>query len=387
MKSFVAAAVIALGLAGSALWAEDGASPADAARAAAEKIEAASVALQRADAARDRVAALTETVQGFEAGLQAMREGLRRAAAREARLRRDLKRREQETARLLGVLQSMGRGMGPEGAPVMLLHPDGPTGTARAGMILADVTPALNSGAAALRADLEEIAILRELQQAAADTLQEGLGGLQVARAELSQAIADRTDLPKRFADDPVKIALLIASTETLEGFASGLVDIQEIGESPVSLPDLEAQKGELRLPVEARVLRRAGEADAAGVRRPGLVLAARPNALVVSPTAATIRYRGPLLDYGNVMILEAQPGLLFVLAGIQTVYGSPGQVIPEGTPVGLMGGSDPEIGAILSQVGDGSGQERTETLYIEVRQGKTTVDPEIWFRTDKDER
>ncbi|MBR9843146.1 MAG: peptidoglycan DD-metalloendopeptidase family protein [Rhodobacteraceae bacterium] len=385
MRAFVAAAWIAFGLTGSAL-AEGGASPAEAARVAAGKIEAASLSLQEAGSARDRVAALTETVQGFEAGLQAMREGLRRAAAREANIRRDLKRREAETARLLGVLQSMGQGMGPEGAPVMLLHPDGPMGTARAGMILADVTPALETGAAELRADLEEIEILRALQKDAAETLQEGLSGIQVARADLSQAIADRTDLPQRFADDPVKIALLIASTETLNGFASGLVDIQETGESPVVLPDLEAQMGELRLPVEAQVLRRAGEADAAGVRRPGLVLATRPNALVVAPSASTIRYRGPLLDYGNVVILEAQPGLLFVLAGMETVYGHAGQVIPEGTPVGLMGGDDPEIGAILSQVGDGSGQERTETLYIEVRQGKTTVDPEIWFRTDKDE-
>ena len=385
MKALVTAAWIALGLAGSAL-AEGGDSPAEAARVAAAKIEAASVSLQDAGSARDRVAALTETVQGFEAGLQAMREGLRRAAAREAQLRRDLKRREGDTARLLGVLQSMGRGMGPNGAPVMLLHPDGPMGTARAGMILADVTPALEAGAAELRRDLEEIEILRALQKGAAETLQEGLSGIQTARAELSQAIADRTDLPQRFADDPVKIALLIASTETLNGFASGLVDIQGVGESPVSLPDLEAQKGELLLPVEAQVLRHAGEADAAGVRRPGLVLATRANALVVAPTAATIRYRGPLLDYGNVVILEAQPGLLFILAGMAVVYGEAGQVIPEGTPVGLMGGNDPEIGAILSQVGDGSGQERTETLYIEVREGKTTVDPEIWFRTDKDD-
>ncbi len=385
MKHLAAAALIALGVAGSAA-AEGGASPAEAARAAAQRIEAAALSLQEAGEARDRVAALTETVQGFEAGLQAMREGLRRAAAREARLRQDLKRSEGETARLLGVLQSVGRGMGPGGAPVMLLHPDGPMGTARAGMILADVTPALETEAAKLRADLEEIEILRELQQGAAEALQEGLSGIQTARTELSQAIADRTDLPQRFADDPVKIALLIASTETLNGFASGLVDIQETGESAVMLPDLEARKGELRLPVEAQVLRRAGEADAAGVRRPGLVLATRPSALVVSPTAATIRYRGPLLDYGNVVILEAEPGLLFVLAGMEAVYGNAGQVIPEGTPVGLMGGNDPEIGTILSQVGDGSGQERTETLYIEVRQGKTTVDPETWFRTDKDE-
>lgn len=357
-------------------------SPADAALEASGQIEAASLSLQKADSARDRVAALTETVKGFEAGLAALREGLRRAAIREAQVGRELKAQEDEIARLLGVLQVMGQGP----APVMLLHPQGPTGTARSGMILADVTPALEQRAARLRYDLEEVAILRELQQSAAEKLQEGLSGVQQARTALSQAIADRTDLPRRFADDPVQTALLIASTETLEGFASGLTDIQEDGAgAPEALPDITYRMGELSLPVESRVLRHAGEADAAGIRRPGLVLAARPNALVVSPTAATIRYLGPLLDYGNVMILEPQAGLMFVLAGMEVVYGKTGQVIPEGSPVGLMGGEDPEIGTILSTSGDGTGNERSETLYIEVRQGEDAVDPEIWFRTDKD--
>ncbi|WP_299355517.1 peptidoglycan DD-metalloendopeptidase family protein [uncultured Shimia sp.] len=357
-------------------------SPAEAARAAAEQLEQASLSLQDADGARDRVAALTETVQGFEAGLAALREGLRRAAIREAQIGRELKAQEDEIASLLGVLQSMGQGP----APVMLLHPAGPTGTARSGMILADVTPALETRAERLRHDLEEVAILRDLQQSAVERLQDGLSGVQTARTELSQAISDRTGLPQRFADDPVKTALLIASTETLEGFASGLNDIQEDTDDPAAAPvDITYRMGDLTLPVESRVLRHAGEADAAGIQRPGLVLAARPNALVVSPTAATIRYRGPLLDYGNVVILEPQAGLMFVFAGLDVVFGATGEVIPEGSPVGLMGGEDPEIGSILSTSGDGTGNTRTETLYIEVRQGEDAVDPEIWFRTDKD--
>ena len=54
-------------------------------------------------------------------------------------------------------------------------------------------------------------------------------------------------------------------------------------------------------------MLRGMNEADAAGIKRPGIILATRPGALVNAPTAATIRYVGPLLDYGNVMILEPQ--------------------------------------------------------------------------------
>ncbi|MGR3712656.1 MAG: murein hydrolase activator EnvC family protein [Shimia sp.] len=355
--------------------------PAGAARAAAEQLEEASVALGKAKSSRDRVSSLTGVVHAFEAGLTALRAGLRRAAIREAQLSKQLKSQEVEIARLLGVLQSMGQGH----SPLMLIHPEGPVGTARAGMILADVTPALESRAAAVRRDLEEVTILRSLQEGAAETVQDGLAGAQAARTELSKAIADRTDLPRQYVEDPVQTALLIASTETLEGFASALVDLQVEGMAEIDLPDITARKGDLALPVEARVLRRAGEADAAGIKRPGLVLATRPNALVTAPTAATIRYRGPLLDYGNVMILEPQPGYMFVLAGMAQVYGSVGQVLPEGAPVGLMGGNDPEVGAILSQSSEGTGQDRTETLYIEVREGKSPVDPETWFKTNKD--
>ena len=84
-------------------------------------------------------------------------------------------------------------------------------------------------------------------------------------------------------------------------------------------------------------------------------------------------------------MILEPVPGVLFVLSGLQDVYGEAGQVIPAGAPVGLMGGSAPESGAILSISSDGTGGGRSESLYIEVREGGSPVDPETWFRTDKD--
>ncbi|MCE8544468.1 peptidase M23 [Ruegeria pomeroyi] len=354
--------------------------PAEAAQAAARMLEEASVALAEAESARDRVRALTGTVQAYEAGLAAMRDGLRRASVREGQLAAELNAREGEVAQLLGVLQTIETAP----PPVLMLHPSGPLGAARSAMTLAEMTPELQARANALARDLTEVRTLRTLQQNAARTLQEGLTGIQQARAELSQAIADRTDLPRRFTEDPVRTAILVSSTETLEGFASGLSEIAD-GEIAASSADISALKGQLPLPVQGVLLRRAGQADAAGITREGIIVATRPRALVATPTAATIRYRGPLLDLGNVVILEPQPDLLIVLSGLQEVYGAAGEVVPAGTPVGLMGGATQEIGAILSTSGDGSGTERSETLYIEVREGDSPVDPETWFQTDKD--
>ena len=349
------------------------------ARAASERLNAAARLLETADDARNRVKALTETVHAFEDGLEAMREGLRRAAIREEILTRELHAREAETARLLGVLQSIEN----TPAPALLLHPSGPVGTARSGMILSEVTPALVSQVAVLQSHLQEITVVRALQQTAADTLQEGLDGALRARTQLSQAISDRTPLPRRFTEDPARTAVLLASTETLQEFASGLSEIST-DEATVDLPDISHRKGQLPLPVQGRVLRTFGTADAAGVIRPGIILAARPYALVTTPSAATIRYQGPLLDYGNVVILEPQSDLLLVLAGLDAVYGTIGEVLPGGTPVGLMGGPDTDSGAILIPEDKVTGAEQSETLYIEVRQKNIPVDPAIWFRTDR---
>ena len=54
--------------------------PGAAAREAARALEEASEQLDRAESARDRVRALTTTVKAYEAGLAAMRDGLRHAA-------------------------------------------------------------------------------------------------------------------------------------------------------------------------------------------------------------------------------------------------------------------------------------------------------------------
>lgn len=349
------------------------------ARAAVGMLEDAALQLDAAGGARDRVRALTGTIQAFEIGLAAMRTGLRQAAIREAQLSARLEARDGEIGQLLAVLQSIGTT-----TPTALLHPDGPTGTARAGLLLAELTPALNQRADRLRRDLEDVQTLRTLQTDAEERLRASLTAVQEARAALNQAMAERTELPKRFTEDPVSTAVLIASTETLDGFASGLSQIVTNEDINVQTPvNIEGQIGALPLPVQSLVLRGMNEADAAGVKRPGLLLAARPRAIVTSPTAATIRYQGPLLDFGNVMILEPRADTLFVLAGLETVYGEIGQVIAAGAPIGLMGG--PEVGGELSTDGDGTGAARSETLYIEVRQDNVPQDPASWFKTDKD--
>ena len=348
--------------------------PADAAQEAAARLQEARTGLEAAQGRSDRVAALTEIVQSYEDGLAALRDGLRRAAIRQRTLEADLEARSDEVARLLGVLQTMGRAP----APILLLHPSGPTGTARSGMMLADVTPALQDEVTALRVQLEEVAILRDLQSDALTILEDGLSGAQEARTALSAAISNRTDLPQRFAEDPVQTALLLASAETLDAFATGLSET-----NASDGPDASSVRGSVPLPVAGQVLRGYNEPDAAGIVRPGILIATRPRALVTTPVSATIRYAGPLLDYGNVIILEPAADTLWVIAGLAEVFGEVGQIVPDGTPIGLMGGQITPPQAILTESAQGSAGQRSETLYLEVRDGQSAVNPADWFAYD----
>lgn len=362
------AVVLALGGGGA-----HGQSATEQAQEAARGLTAAVVALDSAKSSRDQVTALTETIQAYEHGLLALRQGLRQVAIREATLRRQFEAKRDRVAQLIGVLSSLDVDAG----PMLLLHPSGPVGTARSAMMLAEVTPALQAEAEVLRGELQELGMIRLLQTAAGETLSEGLRAAQEARTALSQAVSDRTTLPRRFVEDPEALRLLLESAQTLDAFAAGLVPGDGIDGA---IRSFAAAKGALPMPVLGTLLRGYDEADAAGIRRPGLLLATRPRALVTAPWPATVRYRGPLLDYGNVMILEPGGGYLLVLAGLDTVYGEVGEVVAAGAPVGLMGGQESGVAEFLVAAQEGGGTEATETLYMELRQGAEPVDPTEWF-------
>ncbi|ATG48518.1 peptidase M23 [Celeribacter ethanolicus] len=350
-------------------------SPADLAEAALAQFNDAHGALQAAQSSTDRVKALTGVVRAYEDGLEAMRAGLRQVALRESELSREFADESGQFAQLLGVLIAMK----PDASPEALVHPGGPLGQARAGMLVSAVTPSMQAEVEDIRVRLEEMQILRELQSEALDTLSRGLQDVQQARTDLSQAMSDRTDLPRRFTADPERMQTLLDSSETLEAFASGLA-IMDVVDGVPPITDPNSTRGNWPMPVPGKMLRGYNEADAAGVKRPGWLWATRPLSLVTTPWPATVRYKGPFLDYGNVIIFEPANDVLLILAGLDEVYGDVGAVLPADTAVGLMGGASPDLDAFVRNATQGTGAGLSETLYIEVREGGQPVNPERWF-------
>lgn len=342
------------------------AEPAERAMDAARALEQATLAMQAASGGRDQITALSQTIQAYEDGLVALRDGLREAQLREATLTRSLDSQSADVSRLLAVLLGAGQ-LAPE---LVLLHPDGALATARAGMLLSDVTPELAAQVAALRRDLDDLRAVRRARQYGLLALEQGLEAAQTARVDLSAAIAARGPLPRKLVDDPDRLVLLANDAATLDEFAA------ELASRPASLGDvpvgaLMAAYGTLPLPVRATLLRRFNQPDAAGISRPGLVLAVAPEALVTAPWSATVRYAGPLGAQGQVVILEPAEDVLMVLAGLGQVLVQNGEILPQGAPLGTM----------PAQLGDqADAGQRSETLYFEFRQAGNPIDPEPWF-------
>ncbi|MEL6168907.1 MAG: peptidoglycan DD-metalloendopeptidase family protein [Pseudomonadota bacterium] len=365
----VRALVLSLALAGVAKAETD---IVTAAEAAATALIEASESLEAASGRQDRVAALTETVRAYEKGLAAMREGLRRAALRRRTLEAAFDAESEELSELTGLLLSMQTS--PEA--LLLLHPSGPVDTARAAMVIGDVTPVLQARVSELSVELQELSELSTLQERAQTTLHEGLQGIEAARLALTEAISDRTPLPPRAGADSATLQALVTSADTLDGFAASLADLGTTPQVPSGFAEV---RGNLPYPVAGPLVRIFREADAAGVSRPGILIATHAQALVTAPWPATIRYDGPLLDYGNVIILEPEAGYLLVLAGLGSTFVVTGEVVQANAPLGLMPGNDGVVAQ--AEFETGSGQDRPETLYMELRQRGDPIDPASWFR------
>ena len=271
------------------------AAAADLAEQASRQLVEAAQSLSAAETKRDRIAALTETVRGYELGLTALRESLRMAVLEERALRVDLLGRSEELTRLLAALQAIER----RGGATAVVHPDGVLPAIRAGMLTADLVPALSARAATLSGELADLSAVVALQRSAQTQLDAALSEIRAARLALAQAISNRTPLPDRVATDDAAMQALVNSAETLSGFAASLMaDAQ----SPLAT-DTWAQ------PVLGDLLRGFKEAGADGLARPGWIVATDDGALVTAPAAGTVRFTGALLDQGNVVILEPYAG------------------------------------------------------------------------------
>ncbi len=321
---------------------------------------------QRAAAAPWSEAQLTERVAALsdrETALAALRERYFAAEDAEQAIRRDLRYRRDEIARLLVALQAFGRTDRPDALP----HPAGPLAAARARLMRAALRPQMQAGADALAAELRAVAAAQSQQADQLALIEATLETLAAERAALRALLDER---PAASAEAQVPAALL-REAESLSDLAAALAASgAEAGEPPPALA----------APVVGAVRRGFRARDGAGVRRPGLVLDALPQGVVRAPAAGIVRYAGPYLDYGYVVVIEPRRDLLILLAGLATLDTATGARVETGALLGQIGGRPPTAQEYLMLGHQQGGETPPETLYMELRHGRDPIDPSPWL-------
>lgn len=106
------------------------------------------------------------------------------------------------------------------------------------------------------------------------------------------------------------------------------------------------------RLPAAGKVVVGVGERSGEGMRARGLTLATPPGATVAAPAMARIAYAGPFRGYGDIVILDHGHGWTSVLAGLELVTATTGELVQAGAPIGHMGRSNPRLMVELRHAG-----------------------------------
>ena len=343
-------------------------------RDASQQIAAATANLADTGLAEDRVAALTTSIRTLENGLAALRLALRASVAEEAEKRRKLAGNQVELGKLLATISAL------QNTPstLTMLHPDGASASARAGIILAAITPELRERADRLRSELATIAALKDLHNSTLANLQTALESLQSARNQLSVAVREDRPAP---AEPTANLAQMVRASEDLSALSARL-GAQVPSAAPRPAQALESQRGRMSLPVSGTVIHTFNAVGPAGIRKPGIVLSAPALSLVQAPLSGIVRFAGDFLEYGQIVILEPAPQHLQIYAGFGQVYVNTGDVLVSGAAMGLLGGEMPDSAEFLAESG-GENDKGTESLYIEIRENGIPVDPLAWFASN----
>ena len=157
---------------------------------------------------------------------------------------------------------------------------------------------------------------------------------IQVAAARTSNAITDAPSNPSRAA----------------------ISNLRPLGREAL---------GGLMQPVSGLVSRSWGDDLPGGETAKGLYIQPRSNADIVAPVDGTIEYAEAFRSYGQLLIISTSDGYHILLSGMDRIYGTPGQTVRAGEPVGRMSGRE----------------NPPPELYLEVRREGVPMNPARWMQ------
>ena len=306
---------------------------------------------------------------------------------------------------LLAALQRIGKNP----PPALIINPSDALSSARSALLLSSILPQLRQKADIIITDLNNLtAIKSEVLEEQAQLIAR-YSTLFEEKLRIATLIEARKRGIVRFTDD---LASEEARAEALASQASSINELIETlqtriasiaaaasaanaeqpanGNTPLSnetitlafantertspaIPFSLAQ-GHLVLPAAGVMVSQFGTDDGFGGIAKGTSIVTRADAQVVAPADGWVMYKGPYLNYGQIIILNPGQNHTILLAGLNEISVELGQFILLGEPVGTMGSRT--IGRTLAT---NAGVSRP-TLYIEIRNQDEPLNPTPWW-------
>lgn len=290
--------------------------------------------------------------------------------------------------------------------PALIVDPSDALGSARSAILIAAILPQLRTKADQVVADLKHLneikvealkeqdelkanfAVLQEEQLRIATLIEARKQGLASAGTALDAAEQEAAAMGEKAGTLKAQIAALSARADAV-GAAAGSAGLQLPQATPEAIRlalantartspaiPFSRARGYLMPPASGEDALDFGASDGLGGLSKGVSYTTRPGAQVVAPADGWVLYKGPYLNYGQIVIINPGDGYTIVLAGLETVTANVGQFLLEGQPLGTMGSR-----TIGRMVATGAGVSQP-TLYIELRKNDQPVDPTGWWAT-----
>jgi len=294
--------------------------------------------------------------------------------------------------------------------PALIVDPDDALGSARSAMLISAIVPQLRARADAVTADLLELTHIKAAALAEEATLKANYAVLEEEQLRIATLIAARKQgigvRTAQLAAEEQQAVALAARASSLKDLVTSLsaqinsVSTAAAAANAATDPDTQAMapadielalanaartepavpfvnvRGYLTMPANGVPVQDFGASDGYGGITQGLSIVTRAEAQVVAPADGWVLYKGPYLNYGQIIILNTGQDYTALLAGLESVSVDIGQFVQMGMPLGTMGSRT--IGRTVT-TNAGAAQP---TLYIELRKDNEPVDPTGWWAT-----
>ncbi|MCW5720826.1 MAG: peptidoglycan DD-metalloendopeptidase family protein [Devosia sp.] len=290
--------------------------------------------------------------------------------------------------------------------PALIVDPDDALGSARGAMLIAAIVPQLRARADAVAGDLKELTAIKEQALAEEETLKANHAVLEEEQLRIATLIAARrqgiTQRGAQLEAEEREATELAERASTLRELIDALSARAANAATPPASDDMPSlspeairlalanaarsepavpfplARGYLARPANGVTVVEFGSGDGFGGISQGQSVVTRAEAQVVAPADGWVLYKGPYLNYGQIVILNTGQGYTTLLAGLESISVDIGQFVQLGEPLGQMGSRT--IGRTVT-TNAGNAQP---TLYIELRQNNQPFDPEGWWASNE---